>query len=1260
MAKISLRSYNQEIENLINGGESEEAIAHCKYLLKLFPKHIDTYRLLGKAYLENQRYTEASDILKRVLSVIPDDFISQIGLSIIREDEGNLDAAIWHMERAFEVQPSNAAIQEELRRLYGKRDGLQPHRVRLTRGALVRMYAKGELYPQAIAEARAALAEDPQRTDLMIILARCYYSSGQEVEATEVCSRLISKLPFCYEANRILAEILPKTSKAEDAKTYQQRVSALDPYYSLISPNAPTSEQVADNAVTVERLIWQSSSDATSQPDWARSVGVEIKEHESETPDWMNAIPTGENITSIESQEEESQEVGIQEAESQEVESPTDLNETLFTNQEEMELESESLVPDWMKDAGWTKSNEESPPDQESIEFDSFSESDNFEEVDEISPNEVPDWIKSLAPQEEMENPDEEEKLDILNQILPPQVNVDKETDSILKDTDSHLDEEQIRDSWDSEDFAIDSLKEEPISFEEKPEQSIQDTQESEDIPDWLKDFSEKEPEQKTNDFKLEENEELPDWLKTLSDEDEDKNEDIKPIDLSQSERNTDLGAFPIEEIEEDETPVSLNDQEWLENLAQEHSAAQETLDSPAGESLEEPPSWIFEAELQDEQPAEEPEDSTIDAEPQVKADNSLDWLNELEPAEPEAASAFQALDDREEIEETPDSSMEQVDLESAQQEELDEGFAWLESLAAKQGADEETLILKPENRMEETPDWLKEFKESEADQEIPSELSDDDSEDASAFPQTLEKEDRWISEFESSAETKQITPDEDHLQQIQTDTPLAESILPKDREGTTKEDSDFSWLDSSADQADQEEDFLETIDLTPETSVEWGLEESSLNETLREEITPSEDLFPAQDTEPLENEESPESLEVSPSEDFLSDFQEKSQLQDIQSDALEQLETETESSDWDKEPSPVDEEKTADIPFVASQFIQEEEVIDQAEPQEQKSETPDFDSDDVFSWLESLARKQGADEETLITKPEERTDAPPEWLAKASIESEEIESVSPEAESLESKTSESEVSELSGVIKFDSAMEDTQETVTHPQEDHNAFQQQEVQTRQDEEVAEIDLNLLPQEEEAMDEKTEESIPDWLEGLESEITPSQDTDTITALPEEEAPAEEVLTEETLGEFSSPPEENLSQSIEEPAGVSLEAYENPEPEETAVEHLPDIAAPDLSSEEVAQFDAGTTENDIPFLTEANKALSNQDVDSALVAYNEAIQQGDFLDQIIEDLNQAVYRFPLESALWMALGDAFSQKGQIQNALDAYSKGEELLQ
>ncbi len=76
MAKIPLRAYVKEIENLVERGEIEQAISHAKNILKSYPKHIDTYRLLGKAFLESQRYSEASDILQRVLAVLPDDFIS--------------------------------------------------------------------------------------------------------------------------------------------------------------------------------------------------------------------------------------------------------------------------------------------------------------------------------------------------------------------------------------------------------------------------------------------------------------------------------------------------------------------------------------------------------------------------------------------------------------------------------------------------------------------------------------------------------------------------------------------------------------------------------------------------------------------------------------------------------------------------------------------------------------------------------------------------------------------------------------------------------------------------------------------------------------------------------------------------------------------------------------------------------------------------------------------------------------------------------
>ena len=294
MAKLSLRAYQREIERLIDRGQTDEAILHCRHILQQTPKHLNTYRLLGKAYLENQRYGDAADILQRVLSAVPDDFVSHAGMSIIREDENNMDAAIWHMERAFEVQPYNAAIREELSRLYGRRDGLEPPKIFNTRGSLARMYAKCNLYAQAIAELRAALGEDSQRPDLQVLLARMYAQSGQRVEAVETCNGLLNKLPNCLEANQILTEILPGTERAAEAQTYRQRLIALDPYLAYLSPAAPTSDQVPENAVVIEYFDTRQEQVAPRpevRPSWATSLGIEVGEltpSEAALPEWLS------------------------------------------------------------------------------------------------------------------------------------------------------------------------------------------------------------------------------------------------------------------------------------------------------------------------------------------------------------------------------------------------------------------------------------------------------------------------------------------------------------------------------------------------------------------------------------------------------------------------------------------------------------------------------------------------------------------------------------------------------------------------------------------------------------------------------------------------------------------------------------------------------------------------------------------------------------------------------------------------------------
>ena len=297
MPEISLRAYEREIDELIERERLEEAIAHCRHILQTYAKHLETYRLLGKAYLEAKRYGDAADIFQRVLSAVPDDFVSHVGMAIVREDEGNLDASIWHMERAFETNPSNPAIQQEMKRLISRRDGLEPHKVRLTRGALARMYAHGELFAQAIAELRSALQEDPERPDLQVLLASMYWQTDQRSDATSVSNQILEKLPYCAEANRILAANLQASDRVEEAAVYHRRLASLDPYAAFVESALADSKSIEESAVSLEKLDWVAGeplpSAAPGQPGWAATLGMEMQEPGEDVPEQVKPPQTG-------------------------------------------------------------------------------------------------------------------------------------------------------------------------------------------------------------------------------------------------------------------------------------------------------------------------------------------------------------------------------------------------------------------------------------------------------------------------------------------------------------------------------------------------------------------------------------------------------------------------------------------------------------------------------------------------------------------------------------------------------------------------------------------------------------------------------------------------------------------------------------------------------------------------------------------------------------------------------------------------------
>ena len=699
MAKVSLRKYNKEIENLVERGQLDEAIAHCRHVLNTFPKNLETYRLIGKAYLEAKRYNEATDIFERLLMAVPDDFVAHVGMSIIHDEQKNMDAAIWHMQRAFEVQPSNAAIQAELQRLYGRRDGVEPSKIRLTRGALAQMYVQGELYPQAISEINSVLEEDRERHDMQVLLARAYFNSGQKNEAADICSQLLRRYPYCLDANRVLVELLPETEHGESVQTYRKRVNELDPYIAHATGSVFRTDEVPDAAINLERLEWDGQP-VDMGPEWAESQGIgrdQSSAGSDEEPDWLKAglAPESPSVPSW-------------------AEEPASVPGTLPTPTANG---GEDEIPEFLRAAGW---GEDTGTFQEgSGAFDDYS--DDSHEEPALAEGDLPDWVKAMAPTgADVESP-------------TPQVEPGEDlTQDDVPDWLQGLGDAQSEPS-----------SEQPLAA-------------GEDFPDWLEPMkleeeTESQLEEQPADAAASDEEEMSDFLKSLQPDEElaafqeapqepvlEEAPATEEAPLSDWQFDDEVPAGPVESDKTDTGSLGTSAEEqddaiaWLEGLASKHGAKPEELVTDPEARKETEPDWIQQAKAVREQDG---------AEAPVSEEQPPAFVEEPAPPVQETPISadipdFLAEEQVEPIGE-PEVKFDTVDtgeLGTSAQEQ-DDAVAWLEGLASKHGAKPEELVTDPEARKETAPDWVQQASEAAVAQPTPEEIEPQPPVDESESP---------------------------------------------------------------------------------------------------------------------------------------------------------------------------------------------------------------------------------------------------------------------------------------------------------------------------------------------------------------------------------------------------------------------------------------------------------------------------------------------------------------------------------------------
>lgn len=1305
MAKVFLRAYNREIETMVDRGQLDEAIAHCHHILKTFPKHVETYRLLGKAYLEAKRYGDAVDVFSRVLASVPNDFVSHVGLSIIRDEENKLDDAIWHMERAFETQPSNSAIQSELQRLYGRRDGVAPPRIRMTRGALAHMYVQGELYPQAISEIKSVLKEDPGRNDMQALLARAHFKSGAKNDAVDAALALLQRLPYALDGNRVLVEVL-SADRNENAQSYRQRVVELDPYAAQVAGSVFQSNEVADAAVSLERLDWNGQPVGMGTgADWRESQGIGLESGRSrdEQPDWLKGSAGAVTPPPL-----------------SQPSSPFDF-ETPATP-----AQPADDIPDFMKAAGWGQST---GTFDESKSM--FADEDPATGAEPLAQGDLPDWVKAMKPPEpEAATPAEDEELpDWINQIgtgalgastaQPEWMGQSEESQETFPapaddqpdwlkgfgETQESAQPAQDQPDWVQGFGSASDLAPEPAQTDtpdwlkglgSEPDVTPQPAET--ETPDWLKGLS-SEPDARPEPAATE----TADWLKGLGSETEATpqaaesdsldwltgvgSEPETPAVPSDDDWMKQLASTPEEpttvskdfdflnELPEETvtqvpqdvlSPASnvddlgKSEQErddsfaWLENLAAKQGATEGLLTTPE-ERLEQEPEWVRQAKGLTGEPSvsQPPVNAEELGKSEQERDDSFAWLENLAAKQGATEGLLTKPEERMEQEPEwvrqakgltgePPAAQPPVSAEELgkSEQERDDSFAWLENLAAKQGATE-GLLTKPEERMEQEPEWVRQAKGLASETPVSEspvnagELgsSEPERDDSFAWLENLsanqggteapltEPEDRLQEEPEWVDETKFAAPE----------APLSQPPANVDELGKSEQERDdsFAWLENLAAKQGATEGLLTKPEERMEQEPEWVRQ--AKDSAAQQPVQPS-----AQEEPVIEQPASTDDTAA-----WLKGLEEEEQKPEPESAADETAIWLKGLAEEEKQSEPV---SAADETAVWLKGLEEEEKKPQTEPA----------ADEIEIWLKGLEGEEKQPE------PASAADETAIWFK--SLEQEEI---TPAAEPVDA--------DMPAWIKD---IEPDQPPAAEPTVPVQKAEPEAAEVPAEEPEVPSWLRDFEKEEKSASQANVDDLPAWLRDETGEVVaepvkiePTRPTDWKPAEPKEpeirySPPIEEEPQPSKI--IYSPPLEEPTPEPEIPAPVMME--EEP-PQQPAPPPLPEEQKPVRKTpfqptsppEQAAPRGTGmlVTPGIDPTLGNARNELSRSNIPGALESYSRLIKKARFLDEVIYDLREALYRYPVEVNIWQALGDAYMRANRLQDALDAYTKAEELL-
>jgi choline-sulfatase len=226
-------------------GKSDEAIQKLSELVRLDPKIVDGYFLLGNEYLKKAQYDEEVIAFKKALDLKPDYDFAVINLANTYRKMGKIDDALLGFEYFLQKNPDNVQVLGRIGELQLARNDPDQAMVYFDRALKIDaktswIYnSKGAALLQkkqtkeAEAAFRKALELNPKINMVHFNLAQVFELRGSDVEAQQEYLKELEIAPKNFKASFNLGRSYLKSGKSAEAITYFQKAISDAPDFGL-------------------------------------------------------------------------------------------------------------------------------------------------------------------------------------------------------------------------------------------------------------------------------------------------------------------------------------------------------------------------------------------------------------------------------------------------------------------------------------------------------------------------------------------------------------------------------------------------------------------------------------------------------------------------------------------------------------------------------------------------------------------------------------------------------------------------------------------------------------------------------------------------------------------------------------------------------------------------------------------------------------------------------------------------------------------